>query len=81
VLKCFAVNKIVLTLSCASNEASTEKLKTMKEIKIRYHIYASANFIGLGLMIDNQVPVTTEKKRFAIELKLFFIAFWVEKYK
>jgi NAD(P)H-flavin reductase len=34
VLKSFVVNKIVLTLSCASNEASTEKLKQMKNKSI-----------------------------------------------
>ena len=52
----------------------------MKEFNIRMNLYSKLKFIGLGLMINNEVPVTIEKHRFVIELRFFFINFWLEIY-
>ena len=52
----------------------------MKEFRVRYHLFASPKFLGLGFMINNDVPVTVQKKRFVIEFKLIVIGGWFEIY-
>lgn len=43
-----------------------------------YHIYTSKKFLGLVFGIDFNVPQLLTKKTYCvIEIKLFFVGFWL----
>ena len=47
-------------------------------MKIEKHLYTSKKFLGLVFGIDFNVPQIINKKTYClIEIKLFFIGFWM----
>lgn len=47
-------------------------------MKITKHFYTSKKFLGIVLGIDFNVPQIINKKTYClIEIKLFFIGFWM----